>query len=420
MGLGRLIPRAEHRSVPGSGTRYEEYDLATGVHRNTYKVYGDLAPDWPSAAYRGGMTVPGAWRAALLLSGLLAGSPWNAFRPPAGDDPSPRMISPAPPLLQQPNPPETRFSTFRSLALDYLWHGNGIAVYAARDRGGWPTAMIPVPADVVQVRRVDERNYPLPVGEIEYLIGNMSFAASDVLHLKGPCGPGELRGLGVLEAHLRTIEGAETLTAEAHSPKGIPTGVLKNEGPDLKPKEARALKAKWMEAQATRTVAVLNAGTTFEPLAWNPEQAQLIEARKFSLTDFENIFGLPIGWLGGNTSSKTYSNIESDAINLLKFSLNDHLAQWEETLSSAFPRGTVVEPNLEKLLRADTLARYQAYALANGNKPWLLPSEIRAAERLPAVEGIDEATTPAPLEATPPGNPGPDDNAAEPLEGIES
>lgn len=420
MGLGKLIPRAELRAVGTGGTRYEAYDLSSGAHEGTFNVIGNMAPDWPSAAYAGGMSVPGGWRAALLLSGLLAGSPWNAFRPPAADDPAPRMITPVPPLLQQPNPPETRFSSFRALALDYLWHGNGIAVYAARNQQGWPTAMIPVPATSVGIRRVDERNYPIPMGEIEYMIGDLSFTAQEVMHLKGPCGPGELRGLGILEAHMRTIAGAETLTAEAHSPKGIPTGVLKNEGPDLKPKEARALKAKWMEAQATRTVAVLNAGTTFEPLAWNPEQAQLIEARKFSLTDFENIFGLPIGWLGGNTSSKTYSNVESDAINLLKFSLGDHLRLWEETLSQAFPRGTTVEPNLDWLLRSDTAARYAAYNVATAGKAWMLPSEVRAAERFKAVEGIDDASTPAPLEPNPGAAPGPNDNSAEPPEGIES
>lgn len=420
MGLGRLVPQAQHRSVPVSGgTRYEEYDLATGEHRNTYKIFGDLAPDWPTSSYRGGMSIPGGWRASLLLSGLLAGVPWNAFRPPVGNDPSPRMVTPAPPLLQQPNPPETRFTSFRSMALDYLWHGNGIGIYAARNQQGWPTAVIPVPALAVGIRRVDERNYPIPVGELEYLIGDMRFGARDVLHFEGPRAPGELRGMGVLEAHMRTIDGAAALGIEAHSPKGIPTGVLKNEGPDLTGREARRLKAKWMEAQRTRTVAVLNAGTTFEALAWNPEQSQLIEARKFTLTDFENIFGLPIGWLGGNTSSKTYSNVESDAINLLKFSLNDHLVQWQETLSQAFPRGTTVEPDLTAILRSDTVARYGAYNVATGGKAWLLPSEVRAAERYPAVEGIDDATTPAPPEG-PAGAPNtPDDNSAEPIEGIE-
>lgn len=403
MGLGKMLTR----SVPdaGGGTRYEVYDVATDGLLDTFTVQGNIAPDWPTSAYKSGMTIPGAWRASLLLSGLLAGAPWHAFRRPYGGDPSPRLITPTPPLLEQPAPPEPRFSTFRSLALDYLWEGNAIGVYAARDRYGWPTAIVPVPASTVMVRRVDERNYPLPLGTIEYLIGNMSFTTDELLHIKGPCAPGELRGLGVLETQLSTLRGAMTLSADAHTVKGVPTGVLKSDNPDLTEPEAKAMKAKWLETQRNRTVAVLNATTSFEPLAWNPEEAQLIEARKFSLTELELIFGLPVGWLGGQTSSRTYSNIEQDAINLLKFTLGDHLAVFKETISQAFPRGTFVEPDLDALLASDTVARYGAYNVATGGKPWLLPSEVRAKEKMPQVDGIDNVNTPAPV-GGPAGAPG--------------
>jgi HK97 family phage portal protein len=310
-------------------------------------------------------------------------------------------VTPTPPLLDQPAPPETRFTTFRSLALDYLWEGNAIGVYAARDRQGWPTAIVPVPASWVAVRRVDERNYPLPIGTIEYNIGGLSFTSQEILHIKGPCAPGELRGLGVLETHLPTLRGAQSLSADAHTVKGVPTGVLKSENPDLTEPEAQLMKRKWLETQRNRTVAVLNASTTFEPLAWNPQEAQLIEARKFSLSELELIFGMPVGWLGGSTNTKQYSNIEQDAINLLKFTLSDHLSAFKEALTTAFPRGMYVEPDLDALLASDTVTRYGAYKVATGGKPWLLPSEVRAKERMPAVAGIDKAPTPAPAPADP-------------------
>lgn len=401
MGLGKLLTR----SVPGAGTRYDVYNDTTNALIDSFHVVGDLAPDWPTSAYKSGMSIPGAWRASLLLSGLLAGSPWNAFRRPTGDDPAPRIVTPTPPLLEQPAPPETRFTTFRSLALDYIWEGNGVGIIAARDRAGWPTAIVPVPASMVFVRRVSERNYPIPMGEVEYLIGTMSFTPDQVVHIKGPCAPGELRGIGVLEAHLTTLSGAQQLSADAHQVKGVPTGVLKSQNPDLGPKEAADLKTAWLTAQRNRTVAVLNASTEFEALAWNPEEAQLIEARRFSLTEIELIFGLPVGWLGGQSDSKTYRTVESDAINLQKFTLNEIISPFKETLSQCFPRGMFVEPDLDAILRGDTLGRYQSYDLATGKKPWLLPSEVRARERLPAVPGIDDAPAPAA-----PTQPNPDPN----------
>lgn len=403
MGLGKLFTR----SVPiDAGTRYDVYDIGTNQKLDTFNVYGNLAPDWPTSAYKSGMTIPGAWRASLLLSGLLAGAPWRAFRTAQGADPAPRLVTPTPPLLEQPAPPDTSFSTFRSLALDYLWEGNAIGVYAARNREGWPTAIVPVPASSVMVRYVDERNYPLPVGAIEYLIGDMRFSSQEIMHVKGPCAPGSLRGMGVLETQFATLRGAQQLSADAHTIKGVPTGVLKSENPDLTQKEAEDMKAAWLTTQARRTVAVLNASTSFEPLAWNPQEAQLIEARKFSLSEMELIFGLPVGWLGGQTSSRTYSNIEQDAINLIKFTLSDHLTAFKQTLTQAFPRGMFVEPDLDALLASDTLARYQAYALASGNKPWMLPSEVRATEKLAQVAGIDDVQlTPTVVPGTP-GDPG--------------
>ena len=128
----------------------------------------------------------------------------------------------------------------------------------------------------------------------------------------------------------------------------------------------------------------------------------MIEARKFSLTEYELIFGLPVGWLGGQTSSRTYSNIEQDAVNLVKFTMADHYNAFKETLTQCFPRGMFVEPDLDALLASDTMTRYKAYALATNNKPWLLPSEVRATERRPAVPGIDDAPAPAPVVAPEP------------------
>lgn len=418
MGLGKLFRAApaspaENRSVPSGGIQYVATDIETGGDLGTYTVWGGIAPDWPTASsYRSGMNVPGAWRGALLISGLLAGVPWYAYRKPTGVDPAPQLVVPTPALLDQPSPPETRFTTFRSLALDYIWEGNALAVIAARGRDGWPTAVVPVPASMVGVRRVDERNYPIPMGEIEYNIGGLSFTPNEVLHFKGPCEPGALRGMGVLESQMSTIRGAQQLNADAHAIKGVPTGVLKSENPDLTPKEARDMKTGWLRNQRERTVAVLNASTSFEPLSWNPQEAQLIEARQFSLSEMELIFGLPVGWLGGKTSSRTYSNIEQDAINLLKFSLNDHLEQWKQTWSLAFPRTTFVAPDLDSILESDTMTRFQAYAIATGGEPWMLPSEVRAREKLKAIPGIDDKPEPPAPAAPPAGTPPTDEESS--------
>ena len=45
------------------------------------------------------------------------------------------------------------------------------------------------------------------------------------------------------------------------------------------------MKATWLANQASRTVQVVNAFTDFVPLAWNPEDMQMVEARRFTLNE---------------------------------------------------------------------------------------------------------------------------------------
>ena len=375
MGLGQLL---QTRSTVITST-----DTISGATA-TFTITDNLGPDWPSSSiFQGGMSIPGAWRAAILLSDLLGQVPWNAFRQFVGAPES--QIQPNPPLLEQPHPPDTRMSTFSSWALDLIWHGNAIGVIAARNTQGWPTAVIPVPARFAAVRRVTPFvDSPLPVGALEYSIGELRLGADEVIHIKGPCESGFVRGMGVLETQLNTLTLAKDLASKAQSVSrnGVPTGILESSNPDLDDVEADNMKKRWIANQTGNTIAVLNAATKFTPLSWDPEKLQLVEARKMSLNELELVFGLPVGWLGGMNSARQYSNIEQDAVNLLKFSLNGHLARFEQTLSLAFPRGTQVRADLDSILRADTMTRYQAYAIALENE-FLDKDEVRSKEHLP-------------------------------------
>jgi len=381
MALGRLLTRS---------TKYTATDTVSGATA-TYTVLDNLGPDWPtSSAYQGAMSVPGAWRAALLISGFLGRTPWQAFR--KFSDRDEELLEPTPPLLEQPNPPDARVVTLSSWGLDYIWHGNAIGVIAARDREGTPTAALPVPAVSVGVRRVTPfMDSPLPVGALEYSVGSLKgLGSQDVIHIKGPCEPGAVRGLGVLEAHLNTLNLAtdQQRQSRGNANHGVPSGVLESSNPDLSDDEALDLKTAWMSTQQTRTIAVLNASTKFTPLSWSPEEAQIVEARRFTLNELELIFGLPVGYMGGTDSSRKYSNMSQDDLSLLKWTLSDPLTRFEQTLSLAFPRGTDVRGNLDATLRADTLTRYQAYQIALGggdanHPPFLTVDEVREYEHRP-------------------------------------
>lgn len=388
MGLGRLVSGGETRS-----TQITVKDTITSA-TSTYFIQDNLSPDWASSsAYRGAMQIPGAWRAATFRAGVLGMVPWNGYREYADRE---ERIKPTPMLLEQPHPPDTRLTTFASTALDYIWHGNGIWVIAARGRDNWPTAVVAVPAQQVGVRRITPYiDSPLPIGALEYAIGRLRLSSRDVIHFKRPGEPGAVRGLGVLEAHLATLNLAQEQSKQAQSISrhGVPTGLLRTTNPDASPDDMIAAKTQWLESQASRTIAALGPTVEFQPLAWNPEELQMVEARKFTLTELELIFELPVGWLGGSTSSRTYANIEQDVANLMKFpGLGADVAQFEQTLTLALPPNVCARANLDALLKSDTLTRYQAHQIALGGKPFLTVDEVREYEHrgpMPATEEDD-------------------------------
>lgn len=367
MGLGELFTRS---------TRYDVTNTDTGAS-DTFTIVDNLVPDWlGSGAYNGAMAIPAAWRASLLLSDMLGSFPWDAYRQ-IGSRPVETLSAP---LLEQPNPPDPRIVTFSSLALDYLFDGNGIGIYATRDRNNYPTSLFPVSAAAVQVKRATKGDgYPL--GTLLYRVGDQVWTWEDVLHIKGPVLPGTLRGMGVLEQHMVTFSLGNELKRQARNvdSAAVPTGYLKNTNPEYDDADLSGIKRGWMESQRTRTVAVLNSTTEWNSVAWNPTETQLLEARKFTDVEIANIFGIDASWLNASQSSRVYSNIEQEAINLVKFSLAGHLSRFEQTLSLAFPRGTYVKANLDALLRADTLTRYQAHAIALA-QGFLTVDEVRELE----------------------------------------
>jgi hypothetical protein len=55
--------------------------------------------------------------------------------------------------------------------------------------------------------------------------------------------------------------------------------------------------------------------------------------------------------------------MSQDDVAFMKWSMGDHIEQFEQTLTLAFARGTSVRANQDAVLQADTLTRYQAHQI---------------------------------------------------------
>jgi phage portal protein BeeE len=78
----------------------------------------------------------------------------------------------------------------------------------------------------------------------------------------------------------------------------------------------------------------------------------------------------------------TYSNVESRALDLLRYAIDPVLCVIEQGLSELLPRPQYVQAKRDALLRMTTLDRYQAHALALSSG-WKTLDEVRALEDLP-------------------------------------
>lgn len=363
-------------------------------------------------AYRGLLGVPSVYRSVVLLSGLIGTLPLYAFRDPTGSDEDlPVRIYPTPSALSDPAAGhDTAAAFFSSLVTDYLLEGNAIAIVAARNADGWPTAWAQVPSSQVQVRYSDggvayndpERAlYP-----VEYRIGQQTFSPRDVLHVKGGIfAPGALRGCGVLEHALSALQLAANLELQAGSVSqhGVPTGTLKAaSGSAVTPGQMREAKEDWLQSQQTRTIAGLAPDIDFVPISWNPDEMQLIEARRFSVEQVSLLFGLPASMLNVSGGSYNYTNIGQDGVALLKYTVDQILIRFEQALSQHLPRGTSCKFDRDAILATDTASRYAAYQVGI-TAGFLTEDEVRRWENLPPLPPKPE---PDPIVPPMPGVPG--------------
>lgn len=159
-----------------------------------------------------------------------------------------------------------------------------------------------------------------------------------------------------------------------------------------------------------RTVAgALNAGKPFlleggmapHAIGINPNDAQLLESRSWSVEEICRWFRVPPHMVGHTEKTTSWgTGIEQQMIGFLTFALRPWLKRiegsiWKNVFGPERSRLTA-EFAIEGLLRADSAGRAALYA-SGGQNGWMTRAEMRALENLPFVEGSDVLTVQANL-----------------------
>ena len=226
--------------------------------------------------------------------------------------------------------------------------------------------------------------------------------AHEVLHLRHRLGDDGVLGVSPIAAARGVVE-----LAQAENEHGRNTftngakllGVLKFPG-RLKPEQRQAIATSWASQHAgganSGRTAILEEGVDFQALSMTLEDATWIEARQFSVEEVARLFRVPPTVIG-DLRNGNYSNSVEMARQFVTQTLRRHLVAWEQAiaakcLTDAGRRVYFAEHQVEGLLRGDSANRAAFYSsgIADG---WMLKSEARKLENLPAIEGIDDATS---------------------------
>jgi HK97 family phage portal protein len=167
-----------------------------------------------------------------------------------------------------------------------------------------------------------------------------------------------------------------------------PPGVASGEGTD----DLQTLRDAWNVSHRgprnAHRVAVVSGEVEFIPLSMPMDDVEFLEQRKLSAVEVARVFRVPPHIIGASSGdSLTYSTVESQALDFVKFSLRPFLVTIEQALSAdrdLFGPRTYCEFLLSALLRADSKTRADVYAQAlDPITGWMDVDEVRALENLP-------------------------------------
>lgn len=341
------------------------------------------------------------WCLGRIANGVAAMSP-------------PRMIAgdgitelDAPLIAVRPNASLGVYEFFHAATACAVARGNYYGILADFDSAGFARQVVPVHPDLVQVI--------VEAGFVFYMIGDQTYTADEMLHVRGHTIVGSPVGIGVVEFFRRSIGqhlDQQSLVASTFSTGGaaIPSGIVKVAKPEITKDQADAVKEQFVTAHSgQRSIAVLSEMYDFTAISWSPEDAQFLESRQFSVAEMALMFGFDPGDLSASVggTSITYANItDREAARQIDV-YGPWIARFEDQWSDLVPGGNLIRFRRESFKHANRKALFEEQAI--GIAAGVLTVDEARAEN-------NKAPLPKPKLIAPPPAPvlGPDGNPVPP------
>lgn len=346
------------------------------------------------------MSMSAVYRAVSLISGLAASLPMHAYVKGTREQATSM-------LLANPHPTMTDYEFWRLSYLQRLLWGNFVAQKIYYPSSGRVRYLHPIPPERVmygKAKPIAENPTGL-VYEITQDDGSrVTLTPNEVFHLPG-LGFDGVSGVSPIRMAAQGIgmaQAAERYGARLFGSGNLLSGILKTTQ-RLDQNQAENLQARWRQKlgglQRAHEVAVLDSGAEFQSLTMPNDEAQLLESRRFQVSEIARLYGVPPFMLMETERSTSWgTGLEQQALGFVMFDLHPlWLAPTEARVSrDLLASNFYARYSVEGLLRGDSTAR-AAFYTAMRNLGVYSANDIRELEDqtpIPATEGGDDYLVP--------------------------
>lgn len=347
---------------------------------------------------RSSMQMTAVYACVRILSEAIAGLPLHLYRYTADGGKEKALDNSLYYLLHdEPNPEMTSFIFRETMMTHLLLWGNAYA-QIIRNGKGEVVALYPLLPDRMKVDRNSngELYYEYtPADQSKFDGKTVVLNPYEVLHIPG-LGFDGLVGYSPIAMAKNAIGMAiacEEFGARFFENGAAPSGVLEHPGTLKDPARVRETwQSQFGGSSNSGKVAVLEEGMKYTPISIAPEQAQFLETRKFQINEIARIFRVPPHMVG-DLEKSSFSNIEQQSLEFVKYTLDPWVIRWEQSLSRVLftkdeKKTFFVKFNVEGLLRGDYASRMAGYATARQNG-WMSANDIRELENLNKISKED-------------------------------
>lgn len=350
------------------------------------------------------MQTTAVYACVRILAETIAGLPLNVFKYAKDGSKEKDFKHPLYYLLHdEPNPDMTAFVFRETLMSHLLLYGNAYA-QIIRNGAGQVIGLYPLLPHKVTVYRdnsgeiyytyqrgYDESPYNLKADYV-YLKNY------EVLHIPG-LGYNGLIGyspIAMAKNAVGMMIACEEYGGEFFANGANPGGVLEHPGVLKDPKRLRdSWNAVYQGSSNAHKVAVLEEGMSYKQIGIPPEEAQFLETRKFQINEIARLYRIPPHMVG-DLEKSSFSNIEQQSLEFVKYTLDPWVVRWEQSLQKALfsredKKDHFIKFNVDGLLRGDYSSRMSGYAIARQNG-FMSANDIRELEdmnKIPKEEGGD-------------------------------